>query len=140
MVRAVVDAINRREWDHAFAYLTPDFEYDLSRTDSPLRGVYRGLEEVRRVAVEFWEPWTSVRYDIHELIPVGDRIVMPCTTHFEGRQGIAVEGTATWLWTVRDGALTRLALYQELDEAFAAAGVGRLRLWRYRRGRKAERQ
>ncbi len=120
LVRAAVDAINRGDWEEALVAASPDFTYDLSRTDSPLRGVYRGVDEVRRVATEFWGQWDSVRYEAHELIESGEHVVMPYTSHFRGRDGIELETEATWVWTVRDGALVRLELYQDRDEALAA--------------------
>jgi ketosteroid isomerase-like protein len=56
LVRAAVDALNRGDWDAALNDAAPEFEYDLSRTDSPLRGVY-GLDDMRRVVEEFLGPW-----------------------------------------------------------------------------------
>lgn len=120
LVRAAVDAINRGDWEEALVAASPDFTYDLSRTESPLRGVYRGIDEVRRVAADFWGQWGSVRYEAHELIELGEHVVMPYTSHFRGRDGIELETVATWVWTVRDGALVRLELYQDRDEALAA--------------------
>ena len=122
LVRAALDAINRGDWDAALAAAGPDFEYDLTRTDSPLRGVYR-RDQMRRVLEDFLGSWESVRYEPDELIESGDRVVMPFTTHFSGRQGIEMRTHATWVFTVRDGVLTRLELFQDRDEALAAAGV-----------------
>ena len=121
LVRAAVDAINRGDWEAALAAAAPDLTYDLSRTDSPLRGVYRGIDEVRRVAADFWGQWDSVRYEAHEMIESGEHVVMPYTSYFRGRDGIELATDATWVWTVRDGSLVRLELYQDLEEALAAA-------------------
>jgi ketosteroid isomerase-like protein len=125
LVRELVDALNRRDLDAALARVAPTAEYDLSRTESPMRGVYRGPDEIRRVAEEFYGPWDSVHYDAHELIEIGDHVLMPYTSHFKGRQGIELTAEATWLFTIRDGSFTRLALYQDHDEAIGAAGANR---------------
>lgn len=122
MVRAAIAAINRGEWDGALADAAPDVEYDLTRTDSPLRGTYRGIDEVRAVAADFWGPWEAVRYEAHELIEAGDRVVMPYTSHFRGRDGMELEAQATWVWTFRHGKLVHLAIYPDRDEALAAIG------------------
>jgi ketosteroid isomerase-like protein len=122
IVRAAVDAINRRDWDAALKDAAPDFEYDLSRTISPLRGVYT-LAQTRRVIEEFLGPWEAFRYEADELIEAGEQVVMPFTTHFTGRDGLEVEAHAIWVWTIRDGALAHLCLYQERHEALEAAGL-----------------
>ena len=49
LVEEMVEALNRRDLDTALSWAAPEVEYDLSRTDSPLRGVYRGLDQVRGV-------------------------------------------------------------------------------------------
>lgn len=122
LVREIVDALNRRDIDAALSHAAADVEYDLSRTESPMRGVYRGIDQVRKVAEEFYSPWETVHYDAHELIEVGDHVVMPYTSHFVGRHGIALDAEATWVFTLEDGAFTRLVLYQDRDEAMRAGG------------------
>ena len=122
LVTRVVDALNERDWDGVLADLPPDFEYDLTRTASPLRGVYR-RDQIRRVMDEFIGSWETVRYEPREFIAAGDSLVVPFTTYFRGRDGIEVQSEATWLWSFRGEALTRLVLFQERDEALAAAGA-----------------
>jgi ketosteroid isomerase-like protein len=123
VVRAAVDALNRGDWDAVLEHAPAEFEYDLSRTISPLRGIYT-LEQMPGLIQDFLGLWESVRYEPEEMIEAGDHIVMPFKSFFRGREGIEVEGEATWVWTVRDGALVRLSLYPERDEALAAAGLG----------------
>lgn len=48
---------------------------------------------------------------------------MPMTIRFRGRDGIEVKAQTTNLWEFRDGAVERIVLYQELDEALRAAGL-----------------
>jgi ketosteroid isomerase-like protein len=115
-----MQALNRGDFDAVLEAATADFEYDLSRTDSPLRGVYRGRDEALRVGREFMEPWESVHYEVHELIDAGDHVVTPYTSHFRGRDGIEVVAHATWVWTFRAGRATRVCLYQHLEDALRA--------------------
>ena len=122
IVRAAVSALNRGDWDAALERMASDFEYDLTRTISPLRGVHR-RDRMREVMEEFLGPWESVRYEADDPIAAGDHVVLPFTTHFRGRDGIEVEGRATWVWTFRDRAVIRLSLYQDRDEALEAAGL-----------------
>ena len=122
VVRQAVAAINRGDWDAAFKRMAPDFEYDLTRTISPLQGVYsRG--QMRKVAEDFLGPWEAARYEPEEFIDAGEHVVVPFTTHFRGREGIEVQSRATWVWTFRGDLVTRVCLYQERAEALAAAGV-----------------
>jgi ketosteroid isomerase-like protein len=61
--------------------------------------------------------------EIDEAIPVGDHVVVPHTTHARGRDGIEVKARTTWLFTIRDGKIERVCLYQERQEALEAAGL-----------------
>jgi ketosteroid isomerase-like protein len=122
VVRQAVDALNRADTEALLAVMTPDFEYDLTRTVSPLQGVY-SRAQMPKVMAEFWEPWESVRYEPHDPAEAGDRVVIRFTTHFVGREGIDLETQATWVWTFRGAAVSRVSLYQDHAEALAAAGV-----------------
>ncbi|MDQ3934926.1 MAG: nuclear transport factor 2 family protein [Actinomycetota bacterium] len=121
LVQAIVDALNRGDWDGLLDRAAPEFEYDLTRTDSPLRGVH-SRAQMPRVLDEFLGSWESVRYEPHEVIERGDRLVIPFTTHFRGRDGIEMHSEAVWVWTLRAGALVRVVLFQDRAEALAAAG------------------
>ncbi len=109
VVKAAVDALNRGEWDALFAGVAPDFVYDLTDTDSPLRGVYVGPDAVREVAAEFFSPWESVRYEVHDLYEIGDEVVMRYTSRFR-RDGLELEARATWIWAFRGDEVCRLTL------------------------------
>jgi ketosteroid isomerase-like protein len=47
----------------------------------------------------------------------------PFTNQLLGRDGIDLQARGTWLWTIRDGVVVRLCLYQERQEALEAAGL-----------------
>ena len=85
-------------------------------------GVYRG-EEAQRLQIDFYESWQSVRTEPHEFIEVGEHVVVPQTTHFVGRDGIGVQTRNTWTFTIRDGMIVRLCLYQDKQEALEALGL-----------------
>ena len=77
-----------------------------------------------QVIDEFLGLWEAVEYEPEEFVAEGDHVVVPFTTRFRGREGLELTTRATWLWTFRDGAVARLCLYQERNEAFAAARGG----------------
>jgi len=119
IVKAIIDAYNREDWDTFFKDMAPDFELDFSRAVGPWRGVY-GLDQIRRVLGEFRETWESTRMEPHEFIEAGDLVVMHSTMHVKGRGGIEVVSRAASVWTIRNGAIERISMYQEKEEALEA--------------------
>jgi ketosteroid isomerase-like protein len=95
---------------------------DFSRARGPYRGVY-SRAEARGVLEDMNATFESVRFEPHDFIDAGDQVVMPMTIHFRGRDGIEVRAETTNLWQFRRGAIDRMVLYQELDEALQAAGL-----------------
>ena len=122
IVRAAIDAYNRGEWESLLNDADPGFELDLSRAAGPLHGVY-GLDQIRRFWSEFADSWESVRIEPHEFIEAGADVVVPWTLHVTGRDGIEVQARVTWIWTIRDGAVERLCMYQERQDALEAVGL-----------------
>jgi len=122
IVRAAIDAANRGDWDAMFEGTTPGFKLDMSRAAGPGHGIH-GLEKARRNMAEFAAGWDSVRVEPREFIEAGDLVVVPWTVHARGRDGIEVVARPTFVWTIRDGAIERVSMYQDRQEALAAAGL-----------------
>ena len=122
IVKAAIDAANRQDWDAMFQDMAPGFELDMSRAVGPVGGIH-GLDQARRILVEFAENWESVRIEPHEFIEAGDLVVVPNTGHLRGRDGIEVSVTVAWVWTIRDGAIERMTMYQERQDALEAVGL-----------------
>jgi ketosteroid isomerase-like protein len=40
-----------------------------------------------------------------------------------GRDGIEVQARTAWIWTLRDGMIVRVCLFQDKQEALRAAGL-----------------
>jgi ketosteroid isomerase-like protein len=122
IARASIEAYNRMDWDGALKDASPDFECDLSRAVGPQHDVYR-LDQMRRFWSEFAESWESVRIEPYEFIEAGEHVVVPLTMHTRGRDGIEVQARITWTWTILDGDLVRLCMYQDRQEALEAVGL-----------------
>jgi ketosteroid isomerase-like protein len=122
IVKAAYDASNREDWDAFFKDAAPGCEVDLSRALGPWRGVF-GLDQIRRVVGEFRETWESSRMEPHEFIEAGDLVVVPGTQHLKGRGGIEVVVRGTFVWTIRNGAIERVTMYQERQDALEAVGL-----------------
>ena len=122
IVKAWYDAWNREHWDAMVKDAAPGFELDFSRSDGPFAGVF-GLDQIRRAWEEFREAWESARLEPHEFIEAGDLVVVPLTQHGKGREGIELTARLTFVWTIRNGAIERITLYQEREEALEAVGL-----------------
>jgi ketosteroid isomerase-like protein len=124
MVLAFIGAINRRDWEAVFTDANSDFEIDLSRAIGPYRGVY-GIEDAQQLFGEFAESWQSLRIEApaDDLVETDDAVLATLTMNVQGRDGINVTSTVTWVWTVRGGKLVRASMYQERVDALAAFGI-----------------
>jgi ketosteroid isomerase-like protein len=122
VARAFLEAYNHEEFDAALALGAPGLVLDFSRALGPYRGVYQ-RSEIPGFLEELNATFESVRFEPREFIDAGRYVAVPLTIHFEGRDGIKVKADTTNLWTFRDGAVERIVLYQELQEALEAVGL-----------------
>ena len=123
IVKAKIDAYNREDWDvFVFKDAAPGFELDFSRAVGPWRGVF-GLDQSRRVLGEIRETWESARLEPHEFIEAGDLVVVPGTQHVKGRGGIEVVARGAYMWTIRNGAIERMVMYQDKEDALEDLGL-----------------
>jgi ketosteroid isomerase-like protein len=122
IVRAAIDAANRGDFDAAFKDAAPSFEWDNSRAiGADNRGVF-SLEGAKEYLTAGRELFESVWTELNDVIPIGDYVVVPHTVHVRGRDGIEAQARTTWLFTIRNGKIERVCLYQEQQEALEAAG------------------
>jgi ketosteroid isomerase-like protein len=124
IARAFFEAYNREDFEAALKDAAPDFALDFSRSLGPYRGVY-GLDQMRGLFEEINGTFESVWFEPHEFIDVAEYVVVPVTTRFQGREGIEVKADVTHLWMFGDGAVVRVTLYQERQDALEAAGRSR---------------
>jgi len=122
VVKAWYEAYNREDWDATVKYAAPGFEMDFSRAVGPWRGVF-GLDQALRVVGELAEYWESVRIEPQEFIEAGDLVVVPWAMHGRGRDGIELVARNTFVWTIRNGAIERVSMYQEKEDALEAVGL-----------------
>ena len=64
-----------------------------------------------------------VHLEAHDFTEAGSEVVVSNTVHFRGREGIEVIASSGLVFTVENGQITRLRLFQERAEAFEAAGL-----------------
>jgi ketosteroid isomerase-like protein len=123
MVRRVIDSIN--QGCLALEDASDNFEMDWSNSVGPLKGVYRGEEQVNEVFRSFQEVWDRLRWDIQEVIDLeGGRVLIVNRVRMRGRTSrVEVEATGIQLWTIHDGKLASVKLYQSKLDALEALGL-----------------
>jgi ketosteroid isomerase-like protein len=124
IVRKALDAWNANDFEAASEPLDPAVVIDRSRSIGPTARVYRGIEE----GEEFWNEWKSAwenpRSEATEYIDVGDRVIV--LGRFSGRgaaSGVDVKANLTQLYTLRDGKIVLIELFQSRTDALEAAGL-----------------
>jgi ketosteroid isomerase-like protein len=123
IVRRHLQAWNRRDKAAYVASFHPDGEIDWSRARALYRGVYRGREQQKTFWDEFWSLFEDSQLEIHKLTQAGSEVVVWNTAHMWGRDGIEVMARSALVFTVENGGISRLRLFQEEAEALEAAGL-----------------
>jgi ketosteroid isomerase-like protein len=122
-VRRHNEAWNRRDLTTLSALWRSDAEIDWSRARGPLKGVYRGRGERETFWNEFWSTFEVVELELSDFRQTGPYVLASNTAHMWGRDGVEVTARSTSVYTVENGQITRLRLFQEKDEALKAVGL-----------------
>jgi ketosteroid isomerase-like protein len=122
IVGAVIEAFNRGDSDAMFTDAAPELEFELSRLTGPNRGV-QGLDEVRRVWKEFVGIWAHAWINAEEFIEADEHVAVFGSFHAIGRDWTEVRARFTWTFAIRDGAIQRVCMYRERQDALAATGL-----------------
>src|SRR3954447_25928872 len=122
-VRRHIEAWNGRDLTAWFGLFGSDAEIDWSRARGPLKGVYCGRGEQEIFWNEFWSTFEDVRIETHRFTEVGADVVVANTAHARGREGIEVTAGSAFVFTVENGQVMRLRMFQEEAEALVAAGL-----------------
>jgi ketosteroid isomerase-like protein len=122
IVKAWYDAFNHDDWDAMVKDAAPGFVVDFSRAVGPWRGVFRP-DQARQVTREIRETLESARLEPHEFIEAGDLVVVPWAMHGRGRDGIELVARFTFVFTIRNGAIERVTMYESRQDALEALGL-----------------
>jgi ketosteroid isomerase-like protein len=122
IIKAAIDAFNRQDWDAFLENAAPGAELDFSRAEGPFSGVFK-LDQLRPEFEDFSQYWESVSIELHESIETGGQVIAPMTMHARGREGVEVAASPTYVCTIRDGAIQRIVMYQEREDALEAVGL-----------------
>jgi ketosteroid isomerase-like protein len=124
VVRAVVEAQRRRDWQAFRRLYDPDIEWeDVSGLWGDW-GMRRGFEEVRDAWLTWFEAFEQVNFEIEELVEAGDKVVALIRARARGREsGVVIDQRLPSVWTVRGGRVVRVRGYREAGDARDAAGL-----------------
>ncbi len=125
LVRAGIDAFNRRDLDAFVAFLSPDVVWEENPDLPGLREIYRGPAEVREWIDEILEAVETIHNEIVEITELGDdRVFTENVVTGRGTgSGVPVE-LRYWsvLW-VAEGKCARRQVFWNKAEALEAAGL-----------------
>jgi ketosteroid isomerase-like protein len=122
-----VERLHTGEFDRYLQdYMDPAIVWDMSHLDGWLDApVYEGHDGVRRVFESWLAPYERVEYRVEYVAHPGDREIVA----FHHRGYLPDSPTAVQMRYVHlntlgpDGKLTRVDIYSDVGEAFAAAGA-----------------
>lgn len=122
LLRAWIDAFNRRDHDGIARLNHPSVEWQTS-TEDPDATIHRGREAVRRYIEGYLDAFPDLHIEAGECFPVGsDRVFT--TNQFSGHSasGVPMEWALTTVTTFEGGLVARVVEY--FDHAAALEAVG----------------
>ncbi|MDQ3571414.1 MAG: nuclear transport factor 2 family protein [Actinomycetota bacterium] len=129
IVRAVYEALVRRDVSEILALYDPEIEFHFSRGTILDRiggqQVYRGHVGLREFDSELRDAFTNFETQCEELIDAGERIVSMSRYRGQGRgSGVEVAGPVQFgVWTIQGRLITRVEWFSTREEALQAAGA-----------------
>jgi ketosteroid isomerase-like protein len=125
VARALIDAVNRRDFEAFRALLREDVEWDDREGWPGIQGVYHGPDGVRDWWERFLEVWESVEVHIEEISEGSDASVFlqVSGSFLGGSSGVPTEIRAWEVLWIDGGLVAKRKLSWSRDEALAAAGM-----------------
>jgi ketosteroid isomerase-like protein len=118
VVRDMLEDYVRGDYEAALPAFAQEVEVitSLERFHGPA-GV---VEEAKR-----WEEmWSDYNFEVQELVDAGDKVVLLYRQVGKAKEsGVEVEERAGWVYTLREGKITRVEMFQDRETALRAAGV-----------------
>jgi ketosteroid isomerase-like protein len=123
-----IEAFNRRGLAAMRLITASDVELDWSASLGPSAGVYRGWDEVLSFYAEYFDAFEETSIEPDRFIDAGESVVVPNVGRVRGRDGIEARARSTVVFTIREGRVSRICLYQETEQALEAVGLAEWRM------------
>jgi ketosteroid isomerase-like protein len=125
-VQIVLDqyaATNEGDFERAMGYYADDVELVVHPDAFIEHGTFRGRRSVGRWFAGWFTTFEpGYHFDIEEATDLGDVVLLMASHHGTGKtSGLEVRGRTAYLYSVRDGEITRVELYPSREAAMAAA-------------------
>ena len=125
LVRALIEAANRVDFDAAAAVVAPDVVWEENPEFPGLREVYRGPAEVRAWWEEVLEVVDDFHLEVEKLTELGnDRVIGEIFITGRGKgSGAPVEQRVWNVFSFAEGKIARRQVFWNREEALEAAGL-----------------
>jgi ketosteroid isomerase-like protein len=119
------DSWARSDLGAAQECVSAEFEFDWSESIGPFVGIYHGRDGLAQFWEELHDTWENFAPEAEEIIPCGGgQVITLDVVRGRGRgSGIPMQAHGVMLWTLRDGKIARVKMFQTKDEALAAVGL-----------------
>jgi ketosteroid isomerase-like protein len=120
VVRGMLEDYLRGDYEAAL----PAFTHDVEVVTALER--FHGPAGVVKEAKRWEEMWTDYRFEVECLVDAGDKVVL--LYHQVGKakgSGVEIDERAGWVYTLREGKIARVEMFQDRESARRAASVGR---------------
>jgi ketosteroid isomerase-like protein len=124
LVRRAIEAFNRGDLER-FAE-TVRFDEAIEYHEYPEFievGVFRGRDAIADHWRQFLDAFEDYRFEIEKLIDVDDEVVVFTHQHGHGKESLGFELRSAWVFSFRDGKLTRIRTYPDRAQALEAVGL-----------------
>jgi ketosteroid isomerase-like protein len=122
VVRRGFEALGEGGVEALIPLLADEFEVTTPSTLAAEPDTYRGHDGIRRYFDSFYEAMDEIRFQPHDFVAVGERVVVPFKLSARGRSsGLEFDQSAVMVWRVRDGRAVALELFTDLGEALEYA-------------------
>ena len=102
----------------------PDYETVMVAKQGPPRTHY-GVAGFREALTDWLSPWEEFRFEIEEIVPIDDLIVMMVRqTGTTKHGGVEITTESGTVWWIQDGQVRRATFYLDRNTARKAAGIG----------------
>jgi ketosteroid isomerase-like protein len=127
LVRGIYEAVARRDDVTPFEVYADDIVWDWSnarRAALQTKAIYNGHEGVRQMWREAVSVFGEVDLEVEELMDAGDQVLAVICEREVGRaSGAPVETAHLAVWTLADGKVTQMQVFDDRQQALEAAGL-----------------